>query len=529
MTRLRNGRASRGNDRTSPGGSVIRSGALTLFGGIVAAAGGLLLTIVVARGLGVARAGVFFVTLGLFTILSNTLELGADTGLIRGIPRLRATQRSRDIGTTLLAALAPVAVFGIVGAVLVAHYSPTLARVFMQQGSTILGSSYLRDTAPYLAFAPLATVLIAGTRGFGSVVPFVAIQNIGMPLARPAAIAALIALGAASSQSVARAWGLPWVVAAALGGLILASQARRAQARDTTALPRGSRPAIVREFWSFASARAFAGTAEVTLVWLDVLLVGWLVGPVQAGIYATASRFVTTGTLALQASRIAISPELARLMSTRRHREAEALFHGATRAVIAASWPLYIGLACFSHVILRVFGHGFTAGATALSILSAAMLVDTFTGNIGTVILMAGSSRLNLLNAGVGLLVDVVLDVLLIPHYGATGAAIGWAASIVVINVLACVEVARLLGLRVLEPATNKVARSALLWFGIPGVALGVVAGHSLWALVAWLIMASVGYVSWWWRRRDDQDVRGMIAAFQMKGSAAPAAMEGTL
>jgi O-antigen/teichoic acid export membrane protein len=341
-----------------------------------------------------------------------------------------------------------------------------------------------------------------------------------MPLARPAAIGLLVAVGAASSRAVALAWGLPWLVAAVLGGLILARQARRISVNDVAAVPRQPWRRTTWEFWSFASARAIAGTAEVTLVWLDVLLVGWLVGPVQAGIYATASRFVTTGTLALQASRIAITPELSRLLSTRRHREAEQLFHGATRAVVAASWPLYIGLACFSHVILRVFGHGFTAGATALSVLAAAMLVDTFTGNIGSVILMAGSSRLNLLNAGTGLVVDVVVDIALIPRYGATGAAIGWACAIVVINAMACIEVRNLMGLRIFESTTNKVAIVAAAWFGVPGVVLAIVAGDSPWALVAWLVIAGVGYLSWWWRRRDDPDVQAMVAAFARRGSA---------
>jgi O-antigen/teichoic acid export membrane protein len=433
------------------------------------------------------------------------------------VPRLLTLGRTRELRRTVLSAVLPVAVGGVVAAGLVAHFAPTLAHVFMQQGSTVLGANYLRSIAPYLAVAPVATVLIAGTRGFGSVVPFVTIQNIGLPLVRPLVIALLVVAGVASDRWVANAWGLPWAVAAVVALYVILRQLRRAVDPAELGDPVRSVRVVAAEFWSFASARAFAGAAEVTLIWLDVLLVGWLVGPLQAGIYATASRFVTTGTLALQASRIAISPRLSHLLVSDQKPAAERLYNGSTQAVVASSWPLYLGLACFAPLVLRLFGHGFTHGSTALSILSLAMLVDMATGNISTVLLMAGSSRWNLLNAGTGLTIDVVVDLLLIPHHGATGAAIGWAASIITINVMACFEVHYLMGLQIFDHANLRAMAVALVCFGLPGVVLRAVAGHSPWSLVVWAVVGGTSYGSWWWRRRNDPDVLGVLQALHLR------------
>jgi O-antigen/teichoic acid export membrane protein len=498
------------------GAGVVRSGALTFVGGVIAAIGGFLLTLAVARGLGVERSGVFFVSLGLFSILTNTLELGADTGLVRSIPRLRTLGRSDELTRTVLVAIVPVLIGGCVAAVLVAEFSPTLARVFMQQGSTVLGASFLRAVAPYLAVAPVATVLIAGTRGFGSVIPFVTIQNIAMPLARPLVIGLLVVGGVTSDRAIATAWGLPWAVAAVIAVALVAGALRREPA-VTAVDSRRSNGAVAAEFWAFASTGAFAGAAEVTLVWLDVLLVGWLVGPDQAGIYAAASRFVTTGSLALQATRIATAPRLAALLTAGRTTDAERLFNGGSQAVVATSWPLYLGLAFFSPVILRLFGHGFTAGATALTILSVAMLVDTATGNIGSVLLMAGSSRWNLFNAVAGLGVDIVVDVILIPRHGATGAAIGWAAAIVVINVLACLEVHYLMKLRIFDLGTIRTAAAAALCFGVPGVVLAIAVQRSLTSLAVWIVVGVTTYLTWWWRRRHDPDVVVVLGALGLR------------
>jgi len=499
--------------RRHPGTAVVRGGALSFVGGLVAAAGGFLLTLVVTRGLGAERSGVFFVSIGLFTILSNILELGADTGLVRSVPRLRTLHRTADLPRTVIAAVVPVALAGSAAAILVAAFAPTLARVFMQQGSTVLGAGFLRSVAPFLIVAPLATVLIAGTRGFGRIVPYVAIQNVGLPLARPLIVGLLVAAGATGDRAIAVGWGIPWAVAAAAAGIVVVHLTNLALRTDDSM--EAARPfrVVGSEFWSFASARAFGGAAEILLVWLDVLLVGWLVGPVEAGIYAAASRFVTTGTLALSASRIAITPRLAHLMTAGKTDEAEQLFNGGTQAVVATSWPLYLGLACFSPAILRLFGPDFTAGATALTILSIAMLVDTATGNVGSVLLMAGSSRWNLFNATTALVVNVVADLILIPDHGATGAAIGWSLAIVTLNVLACLEVHYLMRLRIFTASVGRTAIATLICFGVPGIVLGVLAAHKLAALVTWLLVGSVAYSAWWWRRRGDPEVAVLLDA----------------
>jgi O-antigen/teichoic acid export membrane protein len=492
----------------------MRSGAFAFGGAVIASLCGLLLTIVVTRGLGVTGAGVFFVSIGIFSIASNTLELGADTSLVRQLPRLCTVGRSADVPRTIVIATVPVFVVAAIAAAAIAIWSPTLARVFMEQGSTALGADFLRAVAPWLAFAPLATVLIAGTRGLGGVRPYVLIQSISMPVLRLAAIAFLVVAGLATDRSVATAWGVPWALAAGAALVVVVSLTGRLRREDASAaLPARPWSQIGREFWSFASARAFAGTAEVTLVWLDVLLVGWLVGPRQAGIYGAASRFITAGTLVMQASRVSIAPRLSRLLSAGRSEEATRLYHGATEVTVLASWPLYLGLAGFAPAILRLFGHGFGPGATALTILALAMLVDTYTGNIQTVLLMSGLSQWNLFNAVLALVIDVGLDLLLIPSHGATGAAIGWAAAIVTMNVAACLQVRYVLHLRVFNRSTTIAAVAAIVCFGLPMVLVIPILGRGVAGLAVWVPVGVLLMAIWLWQARDRMGLGEALAA----------------
>src|ERR1700741_1446946 len=107
-----------------------RGGLLNLVGAAGTGIFTFALVTVLTRGLGAASYGAFVSAMGLFTVLSNTAELGADTGLVRTIARLRALDRVRDIRKTIWAALLPPLVVSTLFAVMMWMWAPQLARFF---------------------------------------------------------------------------------------------------------------------------------------------------------------------------------------------------------------------------------------------------------------------------------------------------------------------------------------------------------------------------------------------------------------
>src|SRR3712207_3811567 len=63
--------------------AMARGGILNLVGAVGTGLFTFALVTVLTRGLGAASYGAFVSAMGLFTILSNTAELGADTGMVR--------------------------------------------------------------------------------------------------------------------------------------------------------------------------------------------------------------------------------------------------------------------------------------------------------------------------------------------------------------------------------------------------------------------------------------------------------------
>ncbi|WP_326599684.1 lipopolysaccharide biosynthesis protein [Streptomyces sp. NBC_01803] len=497
--------------------AVARSGALGLLGAGVAALGGFALTGVVTHGLGPAGAGVFFSAFALFTILAAVGTAGADTALLYTATRGRALGRVAELRRVMAIAFGPAVLAATALAVALYAAAPTLARLLMDEEHRDQGADFLALLAPFLVCAITGLIAVQATRGFGGLRIYVGLQQLALPLGRVLLVAAVLAFGA-RGLAVPLAWAVPLLFTCPLALWALYGQLRRTE----RAAPPATHPArpvgvIAREFWSYAAGRGFAQAFTQSIVWFDVIIVGALRSAHEAGIYAAASRFVTTGTLVMQAMRLAIQPQLGAALAVGDKRRAQDLYRISTQWITASSWPLYLVLATFGPQVLRVFGEDFAAGADALSVLSVAMLLNLATGNVNTVLLMAGKSRWTAVNTVVALAVNVGLNLLLVPDHGIVGAALAWSASIVCEQVMGMYEVRVLLALRGHGHGFALSAVLATVIFGGLGLALRLMAGTDLWVLLTYLGLALPLYAAALWRYRAVLELPALLGVVRAR------------
>lgn len=534
------------------------------------------LTVLVSRWLRPGGSGALFELIALFTIASNTFELGADTGLLRWISRARALGRLTDVRQVVVVALVPVGLIGAAAAAAVWLTAPELAHAFLQSLPPRQGILDIRMVAPLVPLGALSSCLIDAARGFGRMWPFLAIEGLGKPTTRIALVAGALLAGLGLSGAIV-AWGIPVAAGLAASSLIFTAILRReiprrasaalrrasahAQSAAGVSRVRGERPAgrpaavsesrrtdqprgagrhrsqgagrsgggrhrlplsrLGSEFWRFTAPRAFQGTFQVIILWLDILLVGAVVSSYAAGIYAAVSKLAMVGTFVLEGNRLAIGPQLSALLARREHDRAAALFQTATRLLMLASWPLYLLLAIFPAVVLGIFGSRYTTGAAALAVLSLAMLVNLGTGNVTVVLLMGGKSSWSAINAGAAFVVNIGLNLLLLPRIGILGAAIAWGASIVVDNVSAMIELRWVLGLAPFGRGYGTVAAITLGCFGIPGIAARLVLGDTLLSMAAAVLAAMAAFVLTLYTARAPLHLAEMAASFRSRSAPA--------
>src|SRR5207249_2481922 len=108
------------------------------------------------------------------------------------------------------------------------------------------------------------------TLGFGTVWPFVVVDNVGKPGIRPLAVLAAIAVGLGAT-GVALAWATPIGAGVVVAGVWLARLVRRAERVDDYDRQGPGRPvrSLGGEFWRFSAPRAFASVFATVATWID--------------------------------------------------------------------------------------------------------------------------------------------------------------------------------------------------------------------------------------------------------------------
>ena len=475
-----------------------RGSSLNLAGSLVAACLNLVLPVIITRNLVRQDAGVFFQATALFMILVTVGTVGADTGMLRSLPRTMAQGRSVEAPRYLPVALVPAVLTSLaIAAVCLALAHPIAALVTgPETTATDAFAGGLRALLPLLPIAVGYAVALAATRGLGSVKPLVFVDKIGRGLAQTAAVWFAL-LVTTSPTVILLAWAAPYVVAVGAIAWWLTRRIRLSTPRYPGAdgAP-GDYGALARDFWRFSAPNALSRIFSVALQRVDILIVGALRGPADAAVYTAATRFVILGLMFVQAIQQVMAPRISELLATDDLPRAAGLYRTATTWLTLVSWPIYLLSLAFVPLLLDVFGDGYDKGAAAATVLCLVMLVATVCGPVDSVLLMSGRSTWSLLNTGLALTVNVTLDLLLVPGLGITGAALGWAAAILVNNLLPLFQVQHFLGMHPFGSGTGAAMTVCLASFGVIPTAIRLSLGTTWWSLLLAGTLAAAAFAT---------------------------------
>ena len=495
-----------------------RGGALNLAAVVTAAIGGFALYVVLGRVLTQGEAGAFIEAIAIFNILAIIGTLGADSGLVWAVSGALATGRTGELRLFARTALIPVGVVGLGFAVLIYANADWLADTLGGDDHASAIASYLRVLAPIVPLASINYAVLGATRGFGTMVPTAPIQHMGRGLSQPLIVWGLLTAGV-SAGVVALGWTTPFIVGVAISTLWLLRLLRRHPANGSAPTPGAS---IARRFWAFTIPRSFAAMFRVGVQWIDVLIVGALLNPAEAAIYAVSTRLLQLGLFVASSVGEVAQPMFGGLLAAGHRRRAQEVYQTATGWQVAVTWPQYITAALFAAVILRsVFGDGYQAGATVVAILALSTMVGAAAGPVDMMLLMAGKSTWSLWNAGITLATNTILNLVLIPDLGIEGAAISWAISRLLANAIPLVQVYRYVHIHRFGRGTLTGIAAATIVFGGIGLPIWLVADDRLAALLIYLVVAGAVYAAVCWRLRVTLDLPAAWSALRSRRTRA--------
>ncbi|MGO4342685.1 flippase [Pedococcus sp. 2YAF34] len=448
MTTEARGRLERAQPSRSTINRMGRGGGLNLVGAVCNQLS-LFAIISVLAGLGEREVGRYASCFALLSLLGLLSLAGFRSAMTRFVAMHVADDDARRLrGTVRLGLGLTVAASVVIGAAL-ALSAPWLAPALGDEGLT----TGIRLVGLTLPAATISDAALAATQGWRTQVPFTVIGRIVDPVAR----LVLTALALAAGLGVD---GALWALAiSSWASAILALRSLRKRLRP---VPRVPARYEVREIFGFSMVSWVSALAATGLIWVDTLLLGALRGQHDVGAYNVATRLVMLAVFVMAPINASFTPHLAHLVHTDQREEAARAYGSAARWILVLSMPSFILLVAFSEQLLGYFGRGYRSAAAVTAILALGQLVSAAAGPCGTVLNMSGRVMLNMLdNVGV-LVLNIVLNLVLIPRYGVVGAAIAWSASLVTANVVKVLQAQLVVGIHAAGAGLGKVAAATV-------------------------------------------------------------------
>jgi O-antigen/teichoic acid export membrane protein len=366
-------------------------------------------TLLLARNGGPAVVGVYallHVLPGLLgTIVSSGLPVAAPyflAGPEREDPRLHSTLVAMALaggaaGAALWMGAAPVVgpvlfsdlPLGLVvlaGMSVLTRLIVITAKACSQGDNDLKGSNAVIFTEQFV-FLPAYTLLwIAGVHGFGTVVG-------GLLLAD--AVTGSLAWARIARRGFFRAAGRPSI-------------------------------ALARRIGAYGLRGQVGGVMSQLNLRLDFVLLTAFAGPAVLGVYAVASKFAELIRIFGMALTYVFYPKFAGEGPSRAVESARRLMPKAAMVTVAGLVPLWVAA---GFVIPAFYGPRFDAAVTPTRIILIGLALDGVAGVVSGFLYGVRRPGLNSCAMAAGLAITVVLDLLLIPRYEATGAAIASAVA----------------------------------------------------------------------------------------------------
>lgn len=385
-----------------------------LFITVIATFVGFLSTLVLTRVMGVENYGLYVYILSWFAVLSLTGQVGFQPALVRYFAAYTAQKdwsRARGVitYTTSVSLFVSLAV-GTIAGVVVWYFSSNLGDAFAW--AFLLGS-------PLIPLITVSALRSAALRALKRVVLYVVPDGIIRPILI-ALILGIISLGIKEPVTASNAL-LVNIVATftvfAIGTILL-----------LRALPTEVRIAHPvyqkREWWRTSLPMFFSTGMNQILAHADIIMVGTLLGPAEAGLYAVASRLAQLSLMGKNAADSITAPMISELYATEQRTHLARLVIISARGVTAFALSISLFLLLFGTPILELFGSAFTVVYLPLIILLAGFVFKASFASAGFLLSMTGHQDQSALVNGLSGAINIGLNLVLIPRFGLVGAAI---------------------------------------------------------------------------------------------------------
>lgn len=400
-----------------------------------------------ARYLSVGDFGGLTAGTALLDLGAIVAGLGLASGLRRYFPRVQPTEKRMLALVTVVITFSTSVVLGLAVALNAAFIA---AEVF---GNPNVAVS-IRIFGAVIPFSTLLNVAVSGIRGQERSVYWVIVKNIVHPIVRITLVVGAVLYGLGQA-GVAGAYAVPYVVSTAIALILLHRTLPHSRApfdRD-----------LVEEVTRYSLPFTVSGISSFIYRSIDIFLVLYFLGDTATGIYGVAYAAVSFMGMFSTAFNFLGAPIASRLENDGAVDNVMRMFRSVARWLVIASVCALVPLGVFAtEFVVGLYEAKYAAGGPVLAILAVGFALKNVLSIHNPILEAIGRSKTLSVNSATAAVTNLLLNVILIPRLGITGAAVATVVSFLLRDGLAAVQVYFTLG------------RTPLTWTALRPVVLAV-------------------------------------------------------
>ena len=191
-----------------------------------------------------------------------------------------------------------------------------------------------------------------------------------------------------------------------------------------------------KELLSFSFPLYLNSFLNNTRLLLPIYLMGVFLPSKDIGIFHICGKVAALISISLISLDTIFGPTLSGLFAKNERKILEKLLKTTTKWIFTVSLGIFFFLIIYSEQVLGIFGTEYSKGKSILLVLIIGQLVSVSIGSNSQIIIMSGRSKITLINSVIMFILMGIISVILIPKYGALGAAIAITITTIIISMV---------------------------------------------------------------------------------------------
>jgi len=385
-----------------------------------------LFTFLIARFYGASAMGSFALVQTTLMITGIIARLGLDTASVRFVSENYSKGRNdilRKVYSTTLKIVMSTSIFISIS---LYFFAPFLAEDIMHKPETM---SLFRITS--LAVLPFALLFIHSEsfRGMKKIIHYSLFRNMTAPF-----IASIILLGYYISGFSTNIYPLySYLISISLLSL-LAIITWNNHLKKLVKVNNKIKINI-RDLLNVSLPMLLTSSMTYFLQWVGIIMLGIYLPSWEIGVYNVALKISLITGISLFAIESIAAPKFAELYSKKDMEGFTKLIHQSTRMIFLISLPIFIVILIFPSFFLSIFGQEYIYGKWVLIFLTLGQFVKSISGPVGYILQMTGKQRIFRNILFISTIINIILNINLIPMFGIIGTAISTMTCMILWNI----------------------------------------------------------------------------------------------